>query len=251
MATDRALTGGAERIGPNLAVPHPTGAVYPGCMTAGGKTQASVPPPSGGPYGPPPGPGPSGYGPPPGPPPVFQPPRRGRLKTALAAAGIILAVVLAASALVVALTTRVGSNNSNRAAPSAGDPTASSSPASTEQADRALCTAIAPLMTEYDKTSSAWIGLGDPGTPARDAALPKFKADTEDWVGRVEAVMQEHPGVQPRLTRTLERHIDDLWLLVNNIEPGPERTYDKAAWTDSMIAYGGPLSICYDVGIRW
>ncbi|HEY9264206.1 hypothetical protein QQA43_31475 (plasmid) [Mycolicibacterium vanbaalenii] len=160
-------------------------------------------------------------------------------------------MVLAASALVVALTTRANSGGLNSAAAPAGDPAASSSAASTEHADRALCTAIAPLMTEYDKTSSAWIGLGDPGTPARDAALPKFKADTEEWVGRVEAVMQEHPGVQPRLTRTLERHIDDLWLLVNNIEPGPERTYDKAAWTDSMIAYGGPLAICYDVGIRW
>lgn len=237
--------------GPNLAVPDPTGAVYPGCMTAGGKTQAYVPPPNGGPYGPPPGPGPSGYGPPPAPPPVFQPRRPGRLRTALAAAGIILAVVLAASALVVALTTRVDSNDSNSAAPSAGDPAASSSPAYTEQADRALCTAIGPLMTEYNKVSNEWLGAGAPGSPGRDSALPKFKTDTENFVEEAEAVMGRHQGVQPRFERTLQRYLDDLWLLVNNIEPGPERSYDGAAWTDSLIAYGGPQSICDALGAGW
>ena len=66
-----------------------------------------------------PAPGPSAMAPP-APPPVFQPRRPGRLRTALAASGIILAVVLAASALVVALTTR--SSSSNTAAPSAGNP---------------------------------------------------------------------------------------------------------------------------------
>jgi hypothetical protein len=182
---------------------------------------------------------------------VFQPPRPGRLRTALAASGIILAVVLAASALVVALTTRVDSNDSNSAAPPAGDPASSSTPASTEQADRALCTAIGPLMSEYSATAKAWFALGQPGTPARDGALPKFISDTEDWVARVEVAMKEHPGVQPRFTRTLERHIDDLWLLVNNIEPGPEKSYDSAAWTDSLIAYGGPQSICDSLGAGW
>lgn len=218
-------------------------------MTAGGKTQAYVPTPNGGPYGPPPGPGPSGYGPP-APPPVLQPPRPGRLRTALAASGIILAVVLAASALVVALTTR-SSSNSNSAAPPAGDPAASSSPASTEQADRALCTAIGPLMTDYNKVSNEWLGAGAPGSPGRDSALPKFKTDTESFVGRAEAALVQHPGVQPRFERTLQRYLDDLWLLVNNIEPGPEKSYDGAAWTDSLIAYGGPQSICDSLGAGW
>ena len=235
---------------PNLAVPYPTGAVYPGCMTAGGKTQAYVPPPNGGPYGPPPGPGPSGYGPP-APPPVLQPLRPGRLRTALAAAGIVLAVVLAASALVVALTTRVDSNDSNSAAPSAGDPAASSSPASTEQADRALCAAIGPLMSEYSTTAKAWFALGQPGTPARDAALPNFIDDTESWVRRADAVLAEHPNVQPRFERTLQRYLDDLWLFANNIEPGPERTYDGAAWTDGLVAFGGPQSICDVLRAGW
>lgn len=224
--------------------------VYPGYMTAGGKTEAAyVPPPNGGPFGPPPGPGPSGYGAPP-PPPVFLPPRPRRLRTALAAAGILLAVVLAASALVVALTGRTSSESSTAPAP-AGNPAATSDTASTEVADRGLCTAIGPLMAEYDKTATAWFGLGQPGTPARDAALPKFIDDTKSWVSRVEAVMDEHPGVQPRFTRTLQRHLDDLWLLVNNVKPGAERTYDSAAWTDSLVAYGGPQSICDDLGAGW
>ncbi|WP_040539327.1 hypothetical protein [Mycolicibacterium tusciae] len=220
-------------------------------MTAGGKTQAYVPPPNGGPFGPPNGPGPSGYGPPPAPPPVFQPPRPGRLRTALAAAGIVLAVVLAASALVVALTTRSSSKDSNSAAPAAGDPAASSSPASTEQADRALCTAIGPLISEYSTTAKAWFALGQPGTPARDAALPKFIGDTESWVRRADAILAEHPNVQPRFERTLQRYLDDLWLFANNIEPGPERTYDGAAWTDGLIAFGGPQSICDSLGAGW
>lgn len=237
--------------GPNLAVPDPTGAVYPGGMTAGGKTQAYVPPPNGGPYGPPPGPGPSGYGPPAAPSPVFQPRRPGRLRTALAAAGIILAVVLAASALVVALTTRVDSNDSNSTAPPADSPAASSSPASTEQADRALCTAIGPLMSEYNKVSNEWIALGTPGSPARDAGLPKLIKDTEDFVGRADTVMDQHPDVQPRFERTLQRYLDDLWLFANNIEPGPSEDYDKAAWVDSMMAYGGPQTICNELGAGW
>ena len=230
-------------------MPDPTGAVYPGGMTAGGKTQAYVQPPNGGPYGPPPGPGPSGYGPPAPPPELQRPPRPGRLRTALAAAGIILAVVLAASALVVALTTR--SSSSNTAAPSAGNPAASSNPASTEQADRALCTAIAPLMVEQNKVSNDWFRLGEPGSTARDAGLPKFIDDTENWVGRAEAVLAEHPGVQPRLERTMNRYVDDLWLFVNNIAPGPSEDYDKAAWIDSMIAYGGPQTICDVLGAGW
>lgn len=225
--------------------------VYPGYMTAGGKTEAAyVPPPNGGPFGPPPGPGPSGYAAPPPPPPVFLPPRPRRLRTALAAAGILLAVVLAAASLVVALTGRTSSEAST-APTSADNPAASSDTASTEAADRRLCTAIGPMMTEYNKASNEWLSAGAPGSPGRDSALPKFINDTESFVGRVETVMDQHPGVQPRFDRTLHRYLDDLWLLANNIEPGPERTYDGAAWTDSLIAYGGPQSICDSLGAGW
>jgi len=106
-------------------------------------------------------------------------------------------------------------------------------------------------MAEYDKVATAWFALGAPGSPARDGALPTFIDDTLDWVSRVDVVIAEHETAQPRLLRTLQRHVDDLWLLVNNVEPGPERTYDAAAWTDSLVAYGGPQSICESIGAGW
>jgi hypothetical protein len=106
-------------------------------------------------------------------------------------------------------------------------------------------------MAEYDNTSTTYLNLGAPGTPARDAALPKFIDDTKNWVTRVEAIKDDHPAAQPRLSRTLQRHLDDLWLLASNIAPGQEKSYDKAAWTDSLVAYGGPQSICNELGAGW
>jgi len=106
-------------------------------------------------------------------------------------------------------------------------------------------------MTDFNEVSNGWISLGAPGSPGRDAGLQKFKTDTEDFVGRAEAVMSEHPGVQPRLERTTQRYLDDLWLFVNNIVPGPSEDYDKAAWVDSLVAYGGPQSICDALGAGW
>ena len=135
---------------------------------------------------------------PPAPPPVFQPRRPGRLRTALAASGIILAVVLAASALVVALTTR--SSSSNTAAPSAGNPAASSSPASTEQADRALCTAIAPLMVEQNKVSNDWFRLGN---PARRRGMPGYQSLlTTQKIGSVEPKLCSRSTRRPATTGT-------------------------------------------------
>jgi hypothetical protein len=106
-------------------------------------------------------------------------------------------------------------------------------------------------MTEYSATAKDWFALGEPGTSARDAGLPKFIDETKDWVSRTEAIMAEHPDVQPRFTRTLQRHLDDLWLYVHNIAPGPQESYDDAAWTDSLVAYGGPLKICQELGVNW
>ena len=106
-------------------------------------------------------------------------------------------------------------------------------------------------MSEYNKISNGWISLGAPGSPGRDAGLPKFENDTESFVSRAEAVMANHPDVHPRLERTTQRYLDDLWLFVNNIAPGPSEDYDKAAWIDSMVAYGGPQTICDDLGAGW
>jgi hypothetical protein len=106
-------------------------------------------------------------------------------------------------------------------------------------------------MTAGNKAANDWVGLGEQGTPARDAALPKFIAYTRSWVSETQAVLDDHPNVQPFLKRTLQRYLDDMRLYVENIAPGPKQTYDAAAWTDSLVAYGGPQSICQDLGVTW
>lgn len=134
----------------------------------------------------------------------------------------------------------------------ANTPAVASSPgADSSAADRALCTAIAPLMAEDDKKSNAWISTGAPGTPGRDAALRGFREYTEDWADRAQDVVDANPGAHPFLLRTLQRFIDDRLLLMRNMRPGPSEKYDDAAWNDSMVAHGGPQSVCNELGVKW
>jgi hypothetical protein len=220
---------------------------YRGVMTAVGN-QSPLPPPVGGSLVPP-GPGPSGFPAPP--PPAQQPPRRSsRGGKALATTGIALAIILAAAALAVALTGR-SDNLATPTLPTTETPVSSSQPTSTEQADRALCTAIAPLMKESNAAANAFIGLGDTGTPARDAAIPQFRTTTESWARRAQAVLDDHSATSPFFHRTLQRYIDDMSLFVVNVRPGPATKYDEAAWSDSLVAYGGPLSVCQRLGVNW
>ena len=50
---------------------------------------------------------------------------------------------------------------------------------------------------------------------------------------------------------TLQRYIDDMQLFVASVRPGPGTKYDEAAWTDSIVAYGGPLATCQALGVQW
>jgi len=102
-----------------------------------------------------------------------------------------------------------------------------------------------------DQKSNAWQATGDPGTPARDAALPGYRAFVEDWAGRAQDALAAHPDADAFLKRTLQRFIDDRILMVRNMRPGPATEYDKEAWADSGTAYEGPLSVCYQLGIKW
>jgi hypothetical protein len=201
--------------------------------------------PPGGPFTPPPGPSAP-------PPPAFGSgggwrPRGGGFAIALG----IVAIVAAVAALIVALVR--GGESSVTTTPTA-QPTTSSTPTAggdTTAADKALCQAIAPLMAENDRTSNAFLKLGDSGTPERDAALSKYVSDTQDWARRIQAVFDSNRAVQPYFERTLQRYIDDTKLLVTNMRPGPSTSYDRAAYADSLVAYGGPLSICQGLGINW
>jgi hypothetical protein len=172
----------------------------------------------------------------------FRPQRR---RPGLSGLGIVLAILLAAAALAVAVVALV-----RQPAPDAMSNTPANQQASTA-ADRALCQAIGPLMKENDDRSNAFLATGQPGSPQRDAALQKFVTDTQDWAHRTQQALDAHANPPRFMTRTLQRYIDDMQLFVSSVRPGPGTQYDEAAWTDSIVAYGGPLATCQALGIGW
>jgi len=160
--------------------------------------------------------------------------------------GVVLAILLAVAALIVAILALT------REPPPAASPAAPPSqqgPATAD--DRKLCEAIAPLMKENDDRSNAFLGTGQPGSPEQDAALPKFVTDTQDWARQTQQVLDANANPPRLLTRTLQRYIDDMQLFVASVRPGPGTKYDEAAWTDSIVAYGGPLATCQALGVQW
>ena len=160
--------------------------------------------------------------------------------------------MLAIAALVVGVVDLV--RPSTPATPAASTPTSpapTSSPADFTAADRALCTAIAPLMTDSNRVAKAFTSLGPGGSPESNAGVPKFISDTKDWVGRIQPVIDSHPDADPFFRRTLQRFVDDRRLLVADLEAGPWTPYDQTNWNDSLSAGTGPLSICWDLGVKW
>ncbi len=168
------------------------------------------------------------------------------------AAAIWMTAVVALAALAVGIVALVTQPS---AAPVAAGPSGqpSSAPVATDttEADRALCTAIGPMLAEYDETNNAYGDLGDSGTPARDAATPKFIRDTTDWISRVQPVVDQHPEADPFLRRSVQRYIDDKHLIVLDLEPGPLPQYLRTLFSDSVGAYSGPLHICERLGVTW
>jgi hypothetical protein len=178
-------------------------------------------------------------------------PEAGQLRPRARRAWVAPAALIAALAALAVGTVALVQGRGHEHAVAVATTSTAAAAGDTESADRALCTAIAPLMAEDNRAANGWIATGEPGTPQRDAALPKFRNDTEDWAGRLQDVIDAHPDGHPFLLRTLQRFADDRLLLVRNMRPGPSKTYDDAAWADSMTALGGPLSVCGELGIRW
>jgi hypothetical protein len=176
------------------------------------------------------------------------PPRRSKGMAIAVAAAIVLAI----AALVIGIVDLTRS--SPAAAPAATTPTApgpTSAPADTTSANRALCTAIAPLMTEDNRVAKTLSSLAPAGSPAWNAAVPKFVSDTKDWVGRIQPVIDSHPDVDPYFRRSLQRFVDDQRALAGDLEAGPWQAYDQTIWDDGLGAGTGPLSICWDLGVKW
>jgi hypothetical protein len=106
-------------------------------------------------------------------------------------------------------------------------------------------------MTEINRISYTYLNLGQAGTPARDSALPKFISDTQDWIGRVQPILDQHPDARPFFRRSLQRFIDDRNLLVSDLKAGPLPASALEMWSDSEGAYSGPLHICDELGVKW
>jgi hypothetical protein len=164
----------------------------------------------------------------------------------------LIAAVLAAAALVVTIISLI--RPTPAATPASAPITttpAPTQPQDTTTADRVLCTAIAPLMTEINRISYTYLKLGEAGTPERDSTLPKFISDTQDWIGRVQPILDQHPDARPFFRRSLQRFIDDRNLFVSGLKAGPLPSYAYEMWSDSEGAYIGPLHICEQLGVKW
>ena len=152
--------------------------------------------------------------------------------------------MLAVTALVVAVVALLKQ-------PESTSPASTPNPQAVTDADKALCQAIGPLMKENDDRSNAFLGTGEAGSPERDAALPKFVSDTRDWARRTQQVLDSHANPPRFSTRALQRYVDDMLLFAASVRTGPGTQYDEAAWTDSIVSYGGTLTVCQQLGINW
>jgi len=164
---------------------------------------------------------------------------------------VAVALMLATAALVIGIVDLTRS--SPTAAPVASSSTrpTSSAPTDFTAANRVLCTAIAPLMADSNRAAKAFTSLGPGGSPESNAGVPKFISDTKDWVGRIQPVIDSHQDADPFFRRTLQRFVDDRRLLVADLEAGPWTPYDQTNWNDSLSAGTGPLSTCWDLGVKW
>ncbi|BBX00120.1 hypothetical protein [Mycolicibacterium moriokaense] len=158
-----------------------------------------------------------------------------------------MAVLLSTAALVVALIGLVREPDQMSRAEQSPPATTT---AATDSGDQALCEEIAPLIKESSANKNEFVGLGEPDSPERNAGIPTFVEITRDWASRAQKVLDTHAEPPRYLTRTLQRYIDDMRLFVDGLRPGPEDDADRALWTDSIGALGGPLTACLDQGIE-
>jgi hypothetical protein len=165
------------------------------------------------------------------------------------AAGVVLAILLGVAALVLSL---VGLTRTPVPQPTREMPEAGSQQLFVDDADTALCEAIAPLMKESDEKNRILTNAGPPGSPERSAVIPEFKKHTLDWAARMQRLLDEHAEPPRYLTRTLQQYLDSSLLYSENIYPDrPPDSYDSAVWDSAAVAYGGPLGTCYKLGIKW
>lgn len=172
-----------------------------------------------------------------------------RTRTGLLASGVVLAVLLGVAALVLSIINTV---RGPEPSPPPAAPQAGSQELFVDDADKALCEVIAPLMKESDEKNRVLTNAGPPGSPERSAVIPEFKKHTLDWASRMQKLIDDHADPPRYLTRTLQKYVDGSLLYSENIYPDrPPDSYDGAVWDSAAVAYGGPLGTCYKLGIKW
>lgn len=181
----------------------------------------------------------------------FPPPqprhREGNASKIIAAAAALIAV----TALVLAI---VGLTRSPISETSTAQPPSSPAaivPGGPTGGDKALCTAIAPLMGESDRIGRAFTGLGPPDSAASAAGVPKFVSDTKNWVTRIQPIIDAHPDGDPYFHRMLQRFVDDQKSLALDLAAGPWQAYDQTIWNDGLGAENGPMNACWALGVKW
>lgn len=172
-----------------------------------------------------------------------------RHRTGLLASGVVLAVLLAVAALVLAIVTAV---RGPEPSPPTPVPQAEEQLLFVDDADKALCEVIGPLMREQSDRTRDFMHIGDAASPERLGAIPQYKADTLAWAKRIQPLLNQHADPPRYLTRTLQRYIDGMLLYGENMyrERGPD-SFDDTTYESAIVAYGGPLGTCFKVGIRW
>jgi hypothetical protein len=159
--------------------------------------------------------------------------------------GVAAGIIVAIAALVVGLLALT------RHAASPTPAVQKASVADTTDADKTLCTTIAPLLKRSETDRNAFVHTGPAGSPERDAALPKFVDDTKQWAQETQQALNSDPGPPRHITRTLQRYIDDMLHYVEGIRPGRGNKYDEQAWVDASESENGPIMVCYGVGVKW
>ncbi|RDH75739.1 hypothetical protein DVS77_25030 [Mycolicibacterium moriokaense] len=165
------------------------------------------------------------------------------------AGGVALAVLLGVAALVLSI---IGLTSRPEPTPPPATSKAEPQELFVDDADKALCEAIAPLMREASDRTNAFLRTGAPESPERLDAIAKFKVETLDWADRIQKILNEHADPPRYLTRTLQQYIDGLLLYSENMykERGPD-PFDNTTYDSAIVALGGPLGTCYKVGIKW
>lgn len=91
--------------------------------------------------------------------------------------------------------------------------------------------------------SNAYARLGDAGTPECDAATTNSSPTPQDWVRRIQPVLDQHPVVEPYyFKRSLQRYIDDQHLIVVDLTRARSRPTRKRSSQTASAPTADPFT---------